>query len=191
MFEISQIEILNCTKVLRNGGALLYLTDTIWGIGCDATQEKAVNKVYRIKRRDLDRSLIVLIADEDQLSDYVENVPPVAYDLVKAVDKPLTIVYPEGKNVAPNVMGNDGSLAIRIVKNDFCKKLIRSFGKPIISTSANISGENNPTTFSSISPIIISEVDHIAVQADNPFMEIKQSRIIKIEKTGMFTVLRD
>ncbi|MDR0763905.1 MAG: threonylcarbamoyl-AMP synthase [Bacteroidales bacterium] len=191
MYEINHIEISNCIKVLRNGGTLLYLTDTIWGIGCDATQEKAVNRVYRIKRRDLDRSFIVLVADEQQLADYVENVPPVAYDLIKAVDKPLTIVYPEGKNVAPNIMGDDGSIAIRIVKNEFCKELIRSFGKPIISTSANISGENNPTTFSSISPLIISEVDHIVVQPDNPFMEIKQSRIIKIEKNGMFTILRD
>lgn len=191
MTEANQIEIANCVKVLRNGGTLLYLTDTIWGIGCDATQEKAVNKVYRIKRRDLDRSFIVLIADEEDLANYVDNVPPVAYDLIKAVDKPLTIVYPDGKNVAPNVMGSDGSLAIRIVKSEFCKELIRSFGKPIISTSANISGENNPLTFSSISQIIISEVDHIVVQPDNPFMEVKQSRIIKIEKNGMFTVLRD
>jgi L-threonylcarbamoyladenylate synthase len=191
MSEINQIEIANCLKVLHGGGTLLYLTDTIWGIGCDATQEKAVNKIYRIKHRNPDHSFIILLADEKQLTDYVENVPPVAYDLIKAVDKPITIVYPEGKNVALNVMGSDGSLAIRIVKNDFCKKLIRSFGKPIISTSANISGDSNPTTFSSISQIIISEVDHIAAQTDNPFMEIKQSRVIKIEKNGMFTVLRD
>lgn len=191
MIETNRIEILNCEKVLRSGGILLYLTDTIWGIGCDATQEKAVNKIYRIKQRNPDSSFIVLIADEDQLSDYVENVPLVAYDLIRAVDKPLTIVYPEGKNVASNVIGKDGSLAIRIVKSEFCKELIRSFGKPIVSTSANISGESNPTTFSSISPKIISEVDHIAIQANNPFMEVKQSRIIKIEKNGMFTVLRD
>ncbi|MDR0619398.1 MAG: threonylcarbamoyl-AMP synthase [Bacteroidales bacterium] len=191
MIETNRIEILNCEKVLRSGGILLYLTDTIWGIGCDATQEKAVNKIYRIKQRNPDSSFIVLIADEDQLSDYVENVPLVAYDLIRAVDKPLTIVYPEGKNVASNVIGKDGSLAIRIVKSEFCKELIRSFGKPIVSTSANVSGESNPTTFSSISPKIISEVDHIAIQANNPFMEVKQSRIIKIEKNGMFTVLRD
>ena len=191
MIETNRIEILNCEKVLRSGGILLYLTDTIWGIGCDATQEKAVNKIYRIKQRNPDSSFIVLIADEDQLSDYVENVPLVAYDLIRAVDKPLTIVYPEGKNVASNVIGKDGSLAIRIVKSEFCKELIRSFGKPIVSTSANISVESNPTTFSSISPKIISEVDHIAIQANNPFMEVKQSRIIKIEKNGMFTVLRD
>jgi L-threonylcarbamoyladenylate synthase len=191
MLEINRIEILNCVKVLHSGGTLLYLTDTIWGIGCDATQEKAVSKVYRIKQRNSDCSFIVLIADENQLSNYVENVPPVAYDLIRAVDKPLTIVYPNGKNVASNVMGRDGSLAIRIVKSEFCRELICSFGKPIVSTSANVSGEDNPTTFSSISPVIISEVDHIAIQADNPFMEIKQSRIIKIEKNGMFTVLRD
>jgi L-threonylcarbamoyladenylate synthase len=191
MFRINQIEIENCIKVLQHGGTLLYLTDTIWGVGCDATQEKAVNKVYRIKRRGIDHSFIILIADEDQLVDYVKNVPPVAYDLIKAVDKPLTIVYPEGKNVAPNVMGSDGSLAIRIVKSEFCRELIRTFGKPIVATSANISGENNPTTFSSISRVIISEVDHIAAQNDNPLTEIKQSRIIKIEKNGMFTVLRD
>jgi L-threonylcarbamoyladenylate synthase len=191
MFRINRIEIENCVKVLQRGGTLLYLTDTIWGIGCDATQEKAVNKVYRIKRRELDHSFIVLIADEDQLVNYVKNVPPVAYDLIQAVETPLTIVYPEGKNGASNVMGRDGSLAIRIVKNGFCKELIRAFGKPIVSTSANISGENNPTTFSSISRIIISEVDHIAAQNDNPLTEIKQSRIIKIEKNGMFTVLRD
>ncbi|MDR1974703.1 MAG: threonylcarbamoyl-AMP synthase [Bacteroidales bacterium] len=191
MNEINPIEIANCIKTLKAGGTLLYLTDTIWGIGCDATQEAAVNKVYRIKRRTLDRTFIILLADEDDLVNYVKSVPDVAYDLMKAVDKPLTIVYPDGKNVAPNVMGDDGSLAIRIVKSEFCKEMIRSFGKPIVSTSANLSGGPNPTTFSSISPIIISEVDRIVVQSDNPFMETKQSRIIKIEKNGMFTVLRD
>ncbi len=191
MSEINPIEIANCVKVLKAGGTLLYLTDTIWGIGCDATNEKAVNKVYRIKRRDLDNIFLILIADEKDIEKYVENVPDVAYDLMEAIDKPLTIVYPKGKNVAQNVLGKDGSLAIRVVKNEFCKQMIRSFGKPIVSTSANISGGSNPTTFSSISPIVVSEVDHVAVQADNPFTEIRQSRIIKIEKNGMFSVLRD
>ncbi len=191
MSEVNPIEVANCVKILKTGGTLLYLTDTIWGIGCDATNEDAVNKVYRIKRRDLDNTFLILIADEKDIEKYVENVPDVAYDLLDAIDKPLTIVYPKGKNVAQNVLGKDGSLAIRVVKNEFCKEVIRSFGKPIVSTSANISGGNNPTTFSSISPIVVSEVDHVAVQADNPFTEIKQSRIIKIEENGMFSVLRD
>jgi L-threonylcarbamoyladenylate synthase len=139
----------------------------------------------------MDNTFLILIADEKDIEKYVDNVPDVAYDLIDAIDKPLTIVYPKGKNVAQNVLGKDGSLAIRVVKNEFCKQMIRSFGKPIVSTSANISGGSNPTTFSSISQIVVSEVDHVAVQADNPFTEIKQSRIIKIEKNGMFSVLRD
>lgn len=186
-----EIEVANCVKVLQAGGSVLYPTDTIWGIGCDATNREAVSSVYRIKARDEDRSFIILLNDPAQLVQYVEEVPATAYDLLAAVqDSPLTVIYPKGKNLAENVMGRDGSIAIRIVHNAFCKALLTAFGKPIVSTSANISGEPSPMCFSAISPRIVSSVDHVAVVQEETIAETKPSRIIKLAADGMFTVVR-
>lgn len=189
--NLLNIEIENCVKVLKRGGTLLYPTDTIWGIGCDATLPESVSKIYRIKHREEDRSFIVLVSCVEQLSNYVEVVPDIAKDLLQAVDSPLTIIYPKGKRLAENVMGKDGSIAIRVVKTEFCKKLLQKFGKPIVSTSANISGEPSPIHFNSISPLIKSSVDHIVMIPDAIISEVKPSRIIKIEDSGMFEVIRE
>ena len=186
-----EIEVANCVKVLQTGGTLLYPTDTIWGIGCDATRKDSVSQVYRIMARDEDRSFIILLSDPSLLSQYVEEVPAVAYDLLASVqDSPLTVIYPKGKNLAENVLGRDGSIAIRIVHNAFCKALLTAFGKPIVSTSANISGEPSPMCFSAISPHIVSAVDHVAVVHEDTIAETKPSRIIKLEADGMFKVVR-
>lgn len=186
-----EIEVANCVKVLLSGGTLLYPTDTIWGIGCDATRRESVSSVYRIKAREEDRSFIILLNSPEQLAQYVEDVPATAYDLLSAVqDSPLTIIYPKGKNLAENVMGRDGSIAIRIVHNAFCSALLQAFQKPIVSTSANISGQPSPLCFSDISSHIVSSVDHVAVVKEDTIAETKPSRIIKLEADGMFKVIR-
>lgn len=190
--DFEEIEIKNCINTLKSGGTLLYPTDTIWGIGCDACNREAVAKIYRIKHREEDRSFIVLLEDASKLKDYVENVPPIALDLIEAsVDSPLTIVYPRGKNLAENVMAKDGSIAIRIVNNPFCIAMLKEFGKPIVSSSANLSGDPSPRSFSEVSSHIISSVDHVAIVKENSIREIRPSRIIKIEDSGMFKVIRD
>ncbi|MEG1499093.1 MAG: L-threonylcarbamoyladenylate synthase [Bacteroidales bacterium] len=190
--DMEDLEIANCVKVLKSGGTLLYPTDTIWGVGCDATCSEAVSKVYKLKHRNEDRSFIILLDKEEHLLNYVTEVPPTAYDLIHAMDEtPLTIIYPQGMHLAKNVLGLDGSIAIRLVKNDFCVRLIQAFGKPIVSTSANLSGEPSPLQFTSISSEIISAVDHVALLKDQPLKEMRPSRIIKLEMNGMFTVVRE
>lgn len=187
-----EIEVANCVKVLNAGGTLLYPTDTIWGIGCDATRADSVSKVYKIKNREEDRSFIILLDDQSRLESYVEDVPVMAYDLLSAMDStPLTIIYPKGKNLAENVLGKDGSIAIRIVKSDFCLAMLKAFRKPIVSTSANISGEPSPLSFFSVSQQIIGGVDHVAMVKEGTVKETRPSRIIKLELDGMFTVIRD
>jgi len=147
MIPAIELEIEQCLKVLRNGGTILYPTDTIWGIGCDATNSKAVNKIYRLKKRVESKSLIILLDTPEKIKNYVTQVPEIALDLLENIDRPLTIIYPGAKNLAKNVIAEDNSIAIRIVKNEFCRKLIHEFDKPIVSSSANISGEPSPLVF--------------------------------------------
>jgi L-threonylcarbamoyladenylate synthase len=183
-------EIQNCIKVLQSGGIILYPTDTIWGIGCDATNSKAVAKIYRLKQRMERKSLIILLDEAEKLRDYVSEIPEIAWDLIKNVDTPLTIIYPEARNLAKNVVATDGSVAIRIVNNDFCIRLIREFGKPIVSTSANISGERSPLTFKNISQEIISGVNYVVDESLDEIHELKASRIIKLSLNGEFRIIR-
>lgn len=157
-----QIE--EAVKVLRAGGILLYPTDTIWGIGCDATDEKAVERVFEIKQRADSKSLIILASDMDMVARYVREIPEMAVTVESLSDKPLTIIYPEGINLAPNVTAEDGSIAIRIPKNDFCVELVRRFGKPIVSTSANVSGTPAPAA-TSTSP---TQSRHLSICALTP-----------------------
>ncbi|MCX6267184.1 MAG: L-threonylcarbamoyladenylate synthase [Bacteroidetes bacterium] len=184
-------EIKKCIYILQTGGTILYPTDTIWGIGCDATNMVAVDKIYHLKRRMEQKSLIVLLDDAEKLSDYVAAIPEIAGDLIKKADTPLTIIYPEAKNLAKNVIAEDGSVAIRIVRTEFCRRLIHEFGKPIVSTSANISGKNPPLTFRNISDEIILGVDHVVEESMDQIYVLKPSRIIKLEQNGEFTVIRN
>ncbi|MEI6898869.1 MAG: L-threonylcarbamoyladenylate synthase [Bacteroidota bacterium] len=183
-------EIENCITVLKKGGTILYPTDTIWGIGCDATNEKAVAKIYQIKKRPEVKSLIILVDDPEKISNYVKVVPEIAWDLMESVDKPLTIIYPNAKNLPKNVVGEDHSIAIRVVKNDFCIQLIKTFGKPIVSSSANITGDQAPLVFRRISKEIIQDVDYVVKLNQDILQEVKPSRIIKLDENGAFNIIR-
>ena len=183
-------EIKNCVEVLRSGGTILNPTDTIWGIGCDATNASAVDKVYFLKKRMESKSLIILLDDPGKLPEYAENIPEIAWDLLKNIDTPLTIIYPNAKNLAKNVIAGDNSIAIRIVKDEFCKKLIEAFGKPVVSTSANVSGESTPLNFRDISREIKDHVDYIVKYSRDHLTALKPSRIIKLKENGEFKIIR-
>jgi len=177
-------------ETLKAGGIILYPTDTIWGIGCDATNPEAVEKIFALKGRDKGKSMIVLLANDNQLQSYVKEVPEVAYELIEASDKPLTIIYSDAKNLAENVIAEDGSIGIRIVNHPFCEQLIQRFRKPIVSTSANISGQPSAGTFDEIDPEIRKAVDYVVkFGQDNP-TEGKASTIMKLDPSGKFEFIR-
>ena len=177
-------EIFKVIKVLKNGGTILYPTDTIWGIGCDATNEQAVSKIFDIKKRIESKALISLVEDKNHLLKITNKVPEEAER-----KKPTTIIYNNISNLASNLKAQDGSAAVRIVQDNFCQKLIKKFKKPIISTSANISGKNSPTQFSEISEEIKNNVDYIVNLRKNEIMNISSS-IIKINKDGSIQRIR-
>lgn len=185
-----QMEVERAAEVLRAGGVILYPTDTVWGIGCDATNARAVEKVYKIKRRNAVSSLIVLVGEADELPKYADPIPDVVHDMMEGIKDPLTIIYNKGKNLAKSVLANDGSVAIRVAKDDFCKALIRRFGKPITSSSANITGEPNPLSFGKISEQILHEVDYVVNHRQKGFGSVKQSTIIRVSANGEIEIVR-
>ena len=154
-------DIKKAVEVLKGGGIILYPTDTIWGIGCDATNPDAVAKIYKLKEREDSKSMLVLVDNPNMLNIYLNEVPEIAWDLIELTTKPLTIIYPNAKNLAPNLVAADGSIGIRVVKHSFCEKLIYALRKPIVSTSANISGKPFPKNFNTIDPSIINGVDFV------------------------------
>ena len=184
-----QQEIKNCLEVLNNGGLILYPTDTVWGIGCDATNSEAIKKVYQLKQREDSKSLICLAADDRMLKNYVKEIPEVALDIIEIADKPTTIIYDEAQNIAENLIADDGSIAFRIPDNDFCYWLLRKFNKPIISTSANISGEPTPNSFKEISNPILKGVDYV-VNLHRDKICKNPSSIIKLTNNGEVKVIR-
>ena len=184
-------ELQQALKQTLKGGTILYPTDTIWGIGCDATNAKAVKKIYSIKNRVESKSMIVLLADFDQLKHYVDDIPTVTADLIQSIEKPLTIIYNGAKNLAPNLIAADGTIAIRIVKHEFCRALIQSLGKPLVSTSANISGAPSPLFYSDIQDYIKTKVDYVESLEQKINTENKASTIIKLEKSGAYTIIRE
>lgn len=188
--EIFDEQVAKTVDFLKNGKTILYPTDTIWGLGCDATDANAVNQIYKIKMRPPQKSMIILIDIVDRLFDYVTNVPPMAVDLVNIVRKPLSVIYPNAKNLPKNVIAADGSIAIRMVKTDFCKEVIRIFGKPIVSTSANITGNPTPMHFSEISQTIIKSVDFVVDKAMETSIEPKASTIARFKEDGEFEIIR-
>ncbi len=183
-------EIRNCIDVLRKGGTILYPTDTVWGIGCDATNAKAVQKVFKIKKRMESKSLIVLLDRKERLSGYISSIPAIALDLLDSVDTPLTIIYPNAQNLAKNIIASDGTIAIRLTRFEFCYKLIRMFGKPIVSTSANISGQSAPLIFKRISEEIVSQVDYVVKIGHEEIRKTKPSTIIKLKSNDEFEIIR-
>lgn len=183
-------EINNTLEVLKNGGVILYPTDTVWGIGCDATNESAVAKVNAIKGRAADKSLIILLDTDNKLQSYVTEIPDVAYELIEYAEKPLTIVFSGAKNLASSVINQDGSVGIRIVKHPFCEQLIQRFRKPIVSTSANISGQPSPRFFDEVSEEIKEKVDYV-VNLNQEDRTVKQpSTIVKLGPSGQFEFIR-
>ena len=179
-----------CIKVLQDGGLILYPTDTIWGIGCDATNEEAVAKIYKLKKRADEKSMIVLLAAEKDLLQYVTQPPPDIFDYLKEVSKPTTVIYEGVINLADNLINKDGSIAIRIVKDEFCKQLIKRFRKPIVSTSANISGLPSPSNFNAIDTEIKNGVDYIVQHRQDDVTPTTPSTIVKWNADGSLHILR-
>ncbi|MDE6083116.1 MAG: threonylcarbamoyl-AMP synthase [Muribaculaceae bacterium] len=177
-------------KTLREGGLILYPTDTIWGIGCDATNEEAVKKIYALKNRPESKSMIVLVDTEASLERIVPDVPEMAWQLIDVAVNPLTIVYPEVKDVAPSLKASDGSLAIRITGERFSKELCRRFRKPIVSTSANISAKKAPAVFAEIEDDIKNGVDYVVGYRSDENKPASSSNIIKINSDHSFKIIR-
>src|SRR5690554_8027971 len=182
-------EINNCLTILKKGGLILYPTDTVWGIGCDATNAEAVARLFQLKKRDDKKSMICLVSDFKMLNEYVEQVPEVAYNILKYAAKPTTIIYDDPIRVAENLIAEDNSLAIRVTKDVFCKKLIQKLRKPLVSTSANLSGANTPQSYGEIDPLILNGVDYI-VNLQRSKKSGKPSAIIKLKNDGSVTVIR-
>lgn len=175
---------------LRAGGLILYPTDTIWGIGCDATNADAVERIYQLKGRDPGKSLITLVDNEHRLQSYVSEVPDMAYQLIEFTERPLTIVYSGAKNLAPNLLAEDGSVGIRVVAHPFCTPLLQRFRKPIVSTSANPSGQPSPRNFAEIPQEIIDGVDYVVSYGQEDTADGVASIIMKLEPGGKFSFIR-
>ena len=183
-------EIKKAVNVLRAGGIILYPTDTVWGIGCDATNAEAVQKVYDLKRRADSKSLLVLTDAAAKIGTYIREMPSLAWDLIELSDKPLTIIYSGAKNIAENLIDEDGSIGIRVTREAFSKKLCEAFRKPVVSTSANVSGESTPGNFREISEEIINGVDYVVNFRRNEKEKAKPSGIIKIESGNKIKIIR-
>jgi len=177
-------------ETLKSGGLILYPTDTIWGIGCDATNPAAVEKIFALKGIDKGKSMIILLGNDNQLQSYVSEVPEVAYELLEATDKPLTIIYSKAKNLASNVVAEDGSIGIRIVNHPFCEQLLQRFRKPIVSTSANISGDASARNFVEVSDEIVNGVDYVVKFGQQDPSNGTASTIMKLDPSGKFEFIR-
>lgn len=191
LFRDTMIEdIKKACEVLQAGGLILYPTDTIWGIGCDATNEEAVRKVYELKKRIDNKAMLILTDSTAKLNMYVSDMPDIAWDLIEVADKPLTIIYAHAKNLAPNLLGEDGSVGIRVTKEDFSRRLCERFRKPLVSTSANISGESAPVNFQDISDVIKNGVDYVVKYRQDDMSQAKPSNIIKLGDGGVIQIIR-
>lgn len=183
-------DIKKAIEVLRSGGVILYPTDTIWGLGCDATNKEAVDRIYKIKQRNDSKSMLVLIDNPSKLTGYIDEVPGIAWDLIEVADKPLTIIYPGAKNLPSNLVASDGSIGIRVTNEEFSRNLCQRFRLPLVSTSANISGNPAPGNFSEIDPEIIEQVDYVVQYRRDDLSKAAPSGIIKLGVGGEVTVIR-
>ena len=185
-----QEDIRKAVEVMKNGGVILYPTDTVWGIGCDATNAKAVEKVYEIKHRDDSKALICLVDSDDRITKYVRNVPEVAWNLFELSEKPTTVILDNAVNLAPNLIAEDGSIAMRITREPFSKELCYRFQKPIVSTSANISGEVAAQNYCDMSAELLSAVDYVCWSRRHEHKPHKPSSIIKLSEDGEVKIIR-
>ena len=177
-------------EVLRSGGIILYPTDTIWGIGCDATNPVSVKRVYEIKQREDVKSMLILMENPNLLNSYVSEVPEIAWDLIEVSDKPMTIIYPGAKNLASNLIAPDGSIGIRLTDEPFTQQLIQRFRKPVVSTSANISGQKSPQNFHEISEEIKTAVDYVVQYRQDDLTKATPSSILKLGRGGEIEIIR-
>lgn len=178
-------------EVLKNGGLILYPTETVWGLGCDPTNKKAVERVYHIKKKDPSKSLMLLVDHEGRIPSYVDQVPDIAWDLLDVADQPLTLIYPGAKHLSENLVAADGSVGIRITQDAFCQQLISRFRKPLVSASANISGEQAPECFMDIDEEIKGQVDYVVEWRQNGKpRNTKAPSIIKLGSGGQVQVIR-
>lgn len=188
--KIFEDDLKNALEVLRNGGVILYPTDTIWGLGCDSCNEAAVDRIFKIKQRSDSKSMLVLVDCIARVQAYVGDVPETAWEVAELAENPLTIIYPGAKNVAPNLIAEDGSIGIRITREDFSRELCARFRRPVVSTSANISGTPSPAVFADIPETIISQVDYVVGYRRAETEKKRASSIIKFDKNGTFAILR-
>lgn len=177
-------------ETLKSGGTILYPTDTIWGIGCDATNAEAINKIFEIKKRDQNKSMIILVESEKRLQDLVD-VPEMAWEIMELSEKPVTLIYDDPKGLPEEILAQDGSIGIRLVKDLFLKKIITKLNKPLVSTSANFSGEKSPMKFSDISAELVNAVDFVEEENHDKVSEYSGSSVIRIWKDGRIKVLRE
>ncbi len=184
-------DIVRAVEVLRTGGIILYPTDTIWGIGCDATNADAVKRIYEIKERIDAKSMLILMENPNLLNSYIAEVPEIAWDLIEVADSPLTIIYPGAKNLATNLLAADGSIGIRVTTEPFTQQLIQRFRKPVVSTSANISGQRSPQNFAEISDHIKKSVDFIVAYRQDDRTKSNPSGIIKLGVGGQIEIIRE
>ena len=190
MSEKLKQEVEKSVALLKQGKILLYPTDTIWGIGCDATNTKAIGRIFKLKNRQEQKSMIVLLDSADKIEQYVEDVPSIACDLIENAASPITIVFNRAKKLPKKLIASDGSIAIRVVKDDYCLEVIKKLGHPMVSTSANISGEPAPQTFNQIADIIKERVDYVVDIYRSRIRTIRPSTVIKLEENGTFSILR-
>lgn len=190
MDEFFKREVDQALAVLKKGGVILYPTDTVWGLGCDATNEAAVQKIFQIKKRADSKSMIVLVADERDILQYVAAPDPAVFDFLEAQQRPTTIIFENAIGLPASLMAEDGSAAIRTVQDDFCRHLIRRLQRPIVSTSANISGQATPQTFSQISDAIKEAVDHVVQWRQDDRQPAQPSRIIRWNNDGQISIIR-
>jgi L-threonylcarbamoyladenylate synthase len=183
-------DLTNALEVLRKGGTILYPTDTIWGIGCDATNQAAVKKVYEIKQREDSKSMLALLENPNLILSYIEEMPEVAWDLIEFAEKPTTIIYDKAKNLASNLIAEDGSIGIRITREAFTMQLLQRFRRPVVSTSANISGRPSPINFTAIDEEIKSKVDYIVQYRQEETLNPPPSSIIKLGVSGLIQIIR-
>ncbi|WP_281637699.1 L-threonylcarbamoyladenylate synthase [Flavobacterium marginilacus] len=186
--DINQ-EIINAYEVIKEGGIILYPTDTVWGIGCDATNPEAIAKIYKLKQRAETQSMICLMNGEKMVYNVFKEIPEVAWQIIDLSEKPTTLILDQPRNIAPNIIAPDNTLGMRIVKEPFCFKLMERMKKPLVSTSANISGQPTPKSFKEISPEIIKGVDYVVNLHHDKITE-KASTIIKLTNDSQVKVIR-
>lgn len=181
----------SCLRTLRDGGLILYPTDTIWGIGCDATSDEAVRRVYALKQRADHKAMLTLVDSTSRIGSYVDTIPDIAWDLVELSERPLTIIYPRARNLAPSLLGPDGSIGIRVTRERFSHALCERFRRPIVSTSANLSGHASPKCFNEISDEVIRGVDYVVHYRRTDLTPARPSGILLLGADGTIKVIRE